>query len=90
MVKNPPANEGDAGDMGSITGIGRFPGEGNGHSLQYSCLKKSLGQRSLAGYSPWGHKESDTTEQLSTTSTYIIGKDTTKMICPSQCIVPGG
>ena len=38
MVKNPPANEGDAGDTGSITGIGRFPGEGNGHPLQYSCL----------------------------------------------------
>ena len=66
MVKNPPANEGDAGDMGSITGIGRFPGEGNGHSLQYSCLKKSLGQRSLAGYSPWGHIQSDTTEHTCT------------------------
>ena len=38
------------------------PGEGNGKSLQYSCLENSMhGQRSLAGYSPWGHKESDTT-----------------------------
>ena len=38
-------------------------GEGNGNPLQYSCLQKSHGQRSLAGYSPWRHKESDMTEQ---------------------------
>ena len=35
MVKNPPAN---AGDTGSIPGLGRSPGEGNGNPLQYSCL----------------------------------------------------
>ena len=35
VVKNPPANEGDAG---SITGLGISPGEGNGNPLQYSCL----------------------------------------------------
>ena len=35
VVKNPPAN---AGDMGSIPGSGRSPGEGNGNPLQYSCL----------------------------------------------------
>ena len=34
--------------------------------LQCSCLEKSHGQRSLVGYSPWGHKESDTTERLNT------------------------
>ena len=50
------------GNPGSIPGSGRSPGEGNGNSLQYSCLEKSHGQRSLVGYSPWGHKESDTTE----------------------------
>ena len=38
MVKNPPANAGDTRDVGSIPGSGRFPGEGNGHPLQYSCL----------------------------------------------------
>ena len=53
-----------AGDLGSIPGLGRSPGEGNGNSLQYSCLEKSHGQRSLVGYSPWGGKESDTTERL--------------------------
>ena len=39
MVKNPPVN---AGDMGSIPGSGRSPGEGNGNPLQYSCLEKSM------------------------------------------------
>ena len=38
-----------------------------GMATHYSCLENSHGQRSLAGYSPWGHKEPDTTERLSTT-----------------------
>ena len=38
MVKNPPANAGDAGDMGSVPGSVKSPGEGNGYPLQYSCL----------------------------------------------------
>ena len=38
MVKNPLANAGDAGDVGSIPGWGRSAGEGNGNPLQYSCL----------------------------------------------------
>ena len=42
-------------------------GEGSGNPLQYSCLEKSHGWRSLVGCSPWGHKESDTTEQLNWT-----------------------
>jgi len=42
VVKNPPANAGDAGDTGSIPGSGRSPGEGNGNPLQY-----------LAWKSPW-------------------------------------
>ena len=53
MVKNLPAN---VGDSGSIPGLGRSSGEGNGSPLQYSCLGKSDGQRSLAGYSPWDCK----------------------------------
>ena len=51
----------NAGDPGSIPGWGRSPGEGNGNPLQYFCLGKSHGQRSLTGYSPWGRKELDTT-----------------------------
>ena len=49
--------------MGSIPGSGRCPGEGNGNPLQ-RMPGESHGQRSLAGYSPRGHKESDTTERL--------------------------
>ena len=64
MVKNPSANPGDAGDVGSIPGSGRFPGGGYGNPLQYSCLENPHGHRSLAGYSSRGHKESDMTEQL--------------------------
>ena len=42
MVKNLPANSGDTGDVGSTTGSGRSPGEGNGNPLQYSCLENSM------------------------------------------------
>ena len=56
----------NAGDLGLIPGLGRFPGGGHDNPLQYSSLENPHGQRSLAGYSPWGHKQSDTTEQLST------------------------
>ena len=38
MVKNPPDNAGDTGDLGLISGSGRSPGEGSGNPLQYSCL----------------------------------------------------
>ena len=41
-------------------------GGGHGNPLQYSCLENPHRQRTLAGYSPWGCKESDTTEQLNT------------------------
>ena len=44
----------NAGDLGLISGLGRSTGEGNGNPLQYSCLENPHGQRSLAGYSPWG------------------------------------
>ena len=48
---------------GSIPGSERSSGEGNGNPLQYSCLENSM-ERSLAGDSPWGCKESDMTEWL--------------------------
>ena len=38
VVKNPPANAGDVGDVCSISGLGRSPGKGNGNPLQCSCL----------------------------------------------------
>ena len=61
----------NVGDPGSIPVLERSPGEGNGNPLQYSCLEKSHGQRSLVGYSPWGRKELDTTEQLYFTLLYF-------------------
>ena len=42
VVKNPPANAGDAGDSVSISGLGRAPGGGNGNPLQYSCLENPI------------------------------------------------
>ena len=65
MVKHVAYN---AGDLGSIPGSGRSSGEGNGNPLQYSCLEKSHGQRSMVGYSPLGCKELDITEQIHFTS----------------------
>ena len=63
MVKNLPANAGDIRDTGTIPGSGRSPRGGNGNPLQYSCLENCINrERSLAGYSPCGCKESDTKE----------------------------
>ena len=45
VVKNLPANGGDARDEGSIPGSGRSPGVGNGNPLQYSCLEKSMAEK---------------------------------------------
>ena len=59
MVKNPPAK---AGDTSLIPGLGKSPGGGHGNPLQYSSLENPHGQRSLAGYSPWGGKVLDTAE----------------------------
>ena len=59
----------NARDLNLIPGLGRSPGGGHGNLLQYSWLKNSHGQTSLVGYSPWGHKESDTIERLSTAHT---------------------
>ena len=55
--KNPPAN---AAGAVLIPGSGRSPGQGNGSPRHYSYLENSV-DRSLAGYSPWGCKESDMT-----------------------------
>ena len=67
VVKNPPAN---AEDLGSTPDSGRSPGEGNGNPPQYS--------EGLAGYSPWGHKESGMTKQLTmeglTNNCWVLGK----------------
>ena len=45
VVKNSPVNAGDAGDQGSIPGLGRFSGEEHGNPLPYSCLENPIGRR---------------------------------------------
>ena len=55
----------NAGDLSSIPGLGRHPGEGKGYSLQYSGLENSVD-------SPWGHKDLDMTERLSVQSIQCI------------------
>jgi len=59
VVKNPPAN---AGNAGSIPGLGRSPGGGNGNALQYSCLENPHEQWSLECCSSGSCKELDSTE----------------------------
>ena len=51
----------NSGDLGSIPGLGRFPGEGKGNPLQYFCLENPMDG---GAWCPWGRKESDTTERL--------------------------
>ena len=55
----------NAGNLGSIPGLGRSPGGGHGNPLQYSCPENPHEQRSLADCSPWCWKELDKTEPLS-------------------------
>ena len=51
----------NVGGLGLIPVLGRSPGGRHGNPLQHSYLEHPHGQRSLVGYSPWGHKESDMT-----------------------------
>ena len=68
LVKNTP----DAGHLGLIPRMGRSPGEGKGYPLQYSGLENSMDC-----FSPWGCKESDTTESLSLllSQVALVGKN---------------
>ena len=72
MVKNPPANAGDIKDVGSIPGLRRSPREGRGNPFQYSCLENPMDRAAwwAADYSPWSHKELDTTERLTLSLSY--------------------
>ena len=69
VIKNKPANSGDVGDTGLISGLGRSPGEGNGNSLQYSCLENSMDREA------WQATDQQTLTQVnmySYTSFFII------------------
>ena len=73
--------------LGLTSELGRSPGGGHGKPLQYSCLENPHGQRSLTDYSPWGHKESDTTERLST-HTPIFTKEAAELEKEVTCSRP--
>ena len=74
VVKNSPANAGDIRDVSSIPGLRRSSGGGHGSPLQYSCLENFHRQKSLEGYSPWGHKDLAMTEVAEHTCTSHIIK----------------
>ena len=65
VVKNPPTNAEDTGDSGSKTWVGKIPQRRIWQPTSVFVAGKFHGQRSLAAYSPWGSKESDTVERLS-------------------------
>ena len=62
----------NVGDSGSISGSGRFPWRRKWQSTPALLPGKSHGRRSLIGYSPWGHKESDMTERVHFTSLHFM------------------
>ena len=65
MVKNLPVNE---GDVGSIPGSRRFPGEGNGNPLQYSCLENLMDRGTWQAIVNGATREWNTTYQLNKNS----------------------
>ena len=80
VVRNLPAHAGDARHASLIPGLGRSPGEGNGNPLQYSCLGNLTNR---GAYSPWGCRESDTTEQ---TSKWAWGRRDIRLYCLYLCL----
>ena len=70
--KESTCNAGDTGDTGSIPGLGRSPGGGNGNPLQNSCLENPMDKRGLMGYSSCGCKESGMTEHAHRYYTLVV------------------
>ena len=62
MVKNLPSSAEDMREVGSIPGLGRSAGGGDGNPLQYFCLENPHGQKRQVDYCPWDCKESDMTD----------------------------
>ena len=96
VVKNPHANAGDAGDLGSVPGWGRAPGGENGNPLQYSCLKNPMDRGPWQATVQGDRKELDMTEQLSTHThthtqllTKVFGAFEAKIMSSAQVIESG-
>ena len=58
--------------QGLMPGLERSPGEGNGNPLEYSCLENPTDRGCLVGYSPWGRKELEATEQLNNNQQHVF------------------
>ena len=77
MVKHPPANAGDTGDLGLVSGLGISPDVGNGNQLQYSCLENSMdkekpGRLQSIGSQRVGHDWEQHSTEYSTVYAYHI------------------
>ena len=80
----------NAGDLGLIPGLGRSPGEGTSYPLQDSCPEKPMDRGILEGCTSWGHKESDTTEELSTAPELAKGdKNAGLCVCIDAFVMMG-
>ena len=77
MVKNPPASTGGVKRPGFGPWVGKLPWRRKRQPTPAFLPGESHGQRSLAGHSPWGRKESDTTEAAQHTHVYIRWKRVT-------------
>ena len=85
LTKNDQEFACNAGDPGLIPDSGRFPGEGSGNPLQYSCLENSM-DRGAWWASPWGQKKPDTTEWL--TLSLSLASIFSHPLLPSNVSVP--
>ena len=90
VVKNPPANTGDIRDLDSVPGSGRFSWRRAWQPTPIFLPGKTHGQRSLAGCSPWGHRESDTTEATWHSSALGDKKIPAMLACRDKSIPDGG
>ena len=79
MAQNPGGSDGkestcNAGDLGSIPGLGRSPEEGNGYPLQYSCLENSMDRGTWQATVHGVTKRQTSTQHTHTRMVYVNGK----------------
>ena len=89
VVKNVPVNEGDVRDTGSIPGLGRSPGKGNGNPVQYSCLENSMDrgawQATVHGAAKSGTWLSDWTHTRTWVNNESLQFSSVAQSCPTLC-----
>ena len=83
VKKNPPANAGDARDLGSVPGLGRSPGKGNGDPFQYSCLENPMNRE--AWQAPVHAQDCDLARMQSTFNSAAAAAVKSLQSCPTLC-----